>query len=121
MCIRDRCEQDRKYTAFIFNNKCYQHKVVPFGLSTSLAAIVRCLERALGPEVDPYTVIFVDDILVISRTLEEQFEHLRSVFQKLRLANIKLKIHKCEFLKSQMKFLGHIISATGISLSLIHI
>ena len=108
-------EQDRKYTAFIFNNKCYQHIVVPFGLSTSLAAIVRCLERALGPEVDPYTVIFVDDILVISRTLEEHFENLRSVFQKLRLANITLKLHKCEFIKSQMKFLGHIISATGIS------
>ena len=63
----------------------------------------------------PYTVIFVDDILVISRTLEEHFEHLRSVFQKLRLANIKLKLHKCEFIKSQMKFLGHVISATGIS------
>ena len=49
--------EDRKYTAFLYKNKCYQHKVVPFGLSTSLAAIVKCLEKALGPEVEPYTCL----------------------------------------------------------------
>ena len=41
-------------TAFLYKNKCYHHKVVPFGLSTSLAAIVKCLERTLGLEVEPY-------------------------------------------------------------------
>ena len=58
MCIRDR------------------HRVVPFGLSTSLEAIVKCLERTLGPEVEPYTMIFVDDILVISETFEEHISNL---------------------------------------------
>ena len=51
-------EEDKKFTAFLYKNKCYQHKVVPFGLSTSLAAIVKCLESTLGPEVEPYTMIF---------------------------------------------------------------
>ena len=50
-------KQDRKYTAFLYKNKSYQNRVVPFRLSTSLAAIVKCLENALGQEVKPYTMI----------------------------------------------------------------
>ena len=90
-------ESDRKYTAFLYKNKCYQHKVVPFGLSTSLAAIVKCLEIALGPEVEPYTMIFVDDILVISKTLEHII-NLRTIFEKFRQARISLNLDKCEFM-----------------------
>ena len=107
-------KQDRKYTAFMYQHKCYHHKVVPFGLSTSLAAIVRCLEKALGPELEPFTMVFVDDILVISRTFEEHMEHLRQVFDCFRKANLTLNLKKCEWVKSSMKFLGHIISEEGI-------
>lgn len=107
-------EEDRKYTAFLYRNKCYQHRVVPFGLTTSLAAIVKCLERALGDEVEPYTMVFVDDILVISKTLQEHIVNLRSVFEKFRRANISLNIEKCEFMKTSIRFLGHIISEEGV-------
>ena len=48
---------DRQYTAFLYKNKCYQFKVVPFGLSTSLAAMVRCLDSGLGNEVEKYTCL----------------------------------------------------------------
>ena len=68
------------------------------GLSTSLAAIVKCLERALGPEVEPYTIVFVDDNLVVSKTLDEHIEPLSTIFHKFRQANISLNLDKYEFL-----------------------
>lgn len=68
-------EEYRKYTAFLYKNKFNQHKVVPFGLSTSLAVIVKCLEVALGPEMEPYTMVFVDDIHIVSKTLEEHISN----------------------------------------------
>lgn len=55
----------RKYTAFMYKHKCYQFKVVSFGLITSLASTVKCLELALGPEVEPFVCGFVDNILNI--------------------------------------------------------
>ena len=66
---------DRQYTAFLYRNRCYQFKVVPFVLSTSLAAMVRCLDSALGNEVENYTLVFVDDILCVSQTFEEHLQH----------------------------------------------
>lgn len=104
----------RKYTAFMYRNKCYQYKVVPFGLVTSLAAMVRCLELALGPEIEQSVIVFVDDILVVSKSLDEHLEHLNTIFDKFRKANLVLNESKCEFMKSSMKFLGHIISADGV-------
>ena len=80
----------RKYTAFQYKSKCYQHRVVPFGLSTSLVAIVKCLERALGSEVDPYTIVFVDDILVVSKTLDVYKRQVNNMFRK-----IKKEVKKC--------------------------
>jgi hypothetical protein len=88
--------------------------VVHFGLVTSLAAIVRCLEMALGPEVDDFVSVFVDDILIMSRSYEEHLEHLDIVFRKLEKANLVPNKETCEFFKTEVKFLGHIISSESI-------
>ena len=77
--------------------------------------MVKCLELALGPEVDDFVSVFVDDILIISKSFKEHLHHLDIVFCKLRDANLALNLDKCEFGKSQIKFLGHIISADGVS------
>lgn len=74
-------ENSRKYTAFLYNNRCYQFKVVSFGHVTSLAAIVKCLEMAFGPDVESFVSGFVDDILVVSKTFKEHIEHLDIVFR----------------------------------------
>lgn len=108
-------KNSRKYTAFLYKNRVYQYRVVPFGLNTSLAAMVRCMERALGPEVEEFVSVFVDDVLIISKSFKEHLEHLEIVLKKLMNANLVLNREKCEFGKSNIKFLGHIITAEGIS------
>lgn len=106
---------DRKYTAFLYRNKCYQFTVVPFGLSTSLAAMVRCLDKVMGTEVEDYTLVFVDDILCVSHTFEEHLIHLKKIFKKFQDANMTINLEKSEFGKEELKFLGHIISTNGIT------
>ena len=65
--------------------------------------MIKCLELALGPEVDDFVSVFVDDILIISKSFEEHMQHLDIVFRKLRDANLALNLEKCEFGKSQIK------------------
>lgn len=107
-------KQDRKYTAFLYKNKVYEFNVVPFGLSTSLSAIVKCIELVLGTEVERCSMVFVDDILVISKTVDEHVQNLRTIYEKFRRANMSININKCEFLRTEIKFLGHIISEEGV-------
>ena len=67
----------------------------------------------------PYTIVFVDDILVVS-TLDEHIEHLNTIFHKVREARISLNLDKFEFIKSSIQFLGHIISSSGIQPCLLY-
>ena len=82
---------------------------------TNLAAMVRCLELALGSEVEDFVSVFVDDILVISKPFEEHLKHLDIVFSKLPQVNLVLNYKKCKFVKFQIKFLGYVISAQDVS------
>lgn len=83
---------DRKYTAFLYKNRCFQFTRVPFGLCTSLAAMVRCLDKVLGEDVERYTLVFVDDILCISKSFEEHLVHSENIFKKFRNDNQHKKI-----------------------------
>jgi hypothetical protein len=65
--------------------------------------------------LDKFVVVFIDDILVYSRSEEEHEEHLRRALQKLREHRLYAKLRKCEFWMKQVGFLGHIISTRGIS------
>ena len=71
----------------MYKNKCYPFKIYPFSLLTCLAAIVRCLELTLGHDVEDFVSVFVDDILIMSRPVDEHLHHLDIVFNKLRKAN----------------------------------
>jgi hypothetical protein len=66
--------------------------------------------------LDKFVVVFIDDILVYSRSEEEQEGHLRLVLQKVRDHKLYAKLRKCEFWLKQVAFLGHIISKGGISI-----
>nr|KYP50735.1 Retrovirus-related Pol polyprotein from transposon 17.6 [Cajanus cajan] len=73
------------------------------------------MNRIFRPFLDRFVVVFIDDILVYSRSLEDHREHLRSVLEVLRERQLYAKLSKCEFWLSEVRFLGHVISAEGIA------
>lgn len=117
-------ETVRKFTSFLYDGRSYQFRVVPFGLNVSNAAFGRGLEVAFSSSdsklnnnniVCPQDVhIYVDDILIASTTFEEHLQSLKWVFEKIQYVGMTLKFKKCIFLKNNIKFLGHFVSARGI-------
>nr|KYP63914.1 Retrovirus-related Pol polyprotein from transposon 17.6 [Cajanus cajan] len=73
------------------------------------------MNRIFQPFLDKFVVVFIDDILIYSRTLEEHGEHLRLVLEILKAKQLYAKLSKCEFWLDEVKFLGHVISAEGIA------
>ena len=71
---------------------------MPFGLSGSPGVFQNCMNAVLG-DVRHFALAFVDDIIVFSETFEGHIKHLEAVFDRLRKANLRLKIAKCEFMK----------------------
>ena len=106
-------EESRKYTAFIFENNIYEFNVVPFGTSTSTAALVRGLDFAIG-DLRESVLPFVDDLLCVSRTFEAHLFHLGMLFDRLLKNNLTLSIKKSQFVQQEVHFLGFILTAQGI-------
>ena len=92
----------------------YQCKCMPFGLTNMPATFQRLMESCLGDMHLKWVIIYLDDIIIFSKTPREHIERLRSVFQKIHEAGLKLKPKKCEFFKTRISFLGHIVSRDGI-------
>ena len=87
---------------------------MPFGL-TNVPATFQCLmESCLGDMHHKWCIIYLDDIVVFSKTPEEHTQRLRGVFEKLSATGLQLKPSKCEFFKSQIMYLGYIASKDGI-------
>ena len=92
----------------------YECVRMPFGLTNALATFQRFMETCLGEMHLKWCIIYLHDIIVFSRTPEEHIERLRGVFLKLAAAGLRLKPSKCEFFKSKVNYLGHIVSKEGI-------
>jgi hypothetical protein len=86
-----------------------------FGLTNALAYFMYLMNKVFKEYLDKFFVVFIDDILVYSRSEEEHKEHLRLVLQRLREHRLYAKLNKCEFWMKQVAFLGYIISMGGIS------
>ena len=92
----------------------YECVWMPFGLTNALATFQHLMETCLGEMHLKWCIIYLDDIIVFSKTPEEHIERLRGVFEKLSAAGLRLKLSKCEFFKSCVAYLGHIVSKNGI-------
>ncbi|XP_050238154.1 uncharacterized protein LOC126687641 [Mercurialis annua] len=101
-------------TAFRTRYGHYEFLVMPFGLTNAPAAFMDLMNRVFKPYRDSFVIVFIDDILVYSRSEEEHAEHLRLVLQTLREKQLYAKFSKCEFWLRKFMFLGHVISAEGI-------
>jgi len=87
---------------------------MPFGVTNAPAMFMDYMNRIFQPFLDKFVVVFIDDVLIYSRTQEEHVEYLRLVLGVLREKQLYAKLSKCEFWMEEVQFLGHVISAHGI-------
>ncbi|GJT38257.1 putative reverse transcriptase domain-containing protein [Tanacetum coccineum] len=109
-------EQDISKTAFRTRYGHYEFLVMPFGLTNAPAVFMDLMNRIFHEFLDKFVIVFIDDILVFSKSKEEHEDHLRTVLQILRQEKLYAKFSKCEFWLSRVAFLGHIVSSEGITM-----
>ena len=106
-------EESRPKTAFVSSFGKWEFKRYSFGLAQAPAYFQRLVNEVLSGLT--FAFGYLDDILVYSPDMETHLKHLRSLFEKLREADLKLKEVKCNFLKKHIQYLGHIVSGEGIT------
>lgn len=111
-------EEDAQKTAFRMHYGYYEFVVMPFGLTNAPAAFMDLMNRVCRPMLDRSVIVFIDDILVYSKTQEEHEEHLREVLETLRRESLYAKFSKCEFWLREVQFLGHLVNQNGILVDL---
>lgn len=104
-------------TAFRCRYGHFEFNVVPFGLTNAPASFSNMMLRVLDPALDKWVVVYLDDILIYSKTKAEHLKHLRSVLALLRQHGLYVKLSKCSFMQEETEFLGHTVSKNGISTS----
>ena len=87
---------------------------MPFGICNGPAFFSELMNKVLQGIQHKFALSYLDDVLIYSKTWDEHLEHIQVVFNRLRDAGLKLKMSKCEFLKQEVNYLGHVISASGI-------
>lgn len=93
----------------------YEFCVMAFGLSSAPSTILKAMNTTLAPLLRRYALVFFDDILVYSKTFEDHLVHLRAVFELLHRDHWLFKPSKCVFRQRQLRYLGHIISKSGMA------
>ena len=81
---------------------------MPFGLTNAPVAFMDMMQRVFRPYLDQFIIVFIDDILIYSATVEQHAGHLRTTLQTLRKHQLFEKFSKCEFWRSEIHFLGHV-------------
>ena len=87
---------------------------MPFGLTNAPAVFMDLMNRVCRPYLDKFVIVFIDDILIYSKTKEEHAEHLKKVLELLRNEKLYGKFSKCEFWLEEVHFLGHVVNKDGI-------
>ena len=111
-------EEDMHKTAFTTpgtSNSLWDFTVMPFGLCGAAASFQRLMEILLAALTWESCLVYLDDIIVFSRTFEEHLVRLQSVLSRIRNGGLKLKVKKCTFCAPQVKYLGHVVSKDGLS------
>ena len=96
----------------------YEFVVIPFGLTNAPAFFMCLMNNVMHKYLDKFVVVFIDDILIYSKTEEEHKEHLKIVLQELRDHQLFVKFSKCDFFKDKIKYSGHVVTKEGISVNL---
>ncbi|GKA40101.1 putative reverse transcriptase domain-containing protein [Tanacetum coccineum] len=92
----------------------FEFTVMPFGLTNAPTVFMGLMNRVCRPYLDKFVIVFIDDILIYSKTQEEHVEHLSLVLELLRMEKRYAKFSKCEIWLREVQFLGHVINGNGI-------
>jgi hypothetical protein len=108
-------EHDIPKTAFVTRYGSYEYTVMPFGLTNAPSYFMNMMNKVIMEFLDKFVIVFIDDILIYSKSNEEHETHLRAILEKLREHKLYAKFSKCEFWLSEVGFLGHIVTKDGIA------
>ena len=108
----------KEKTAFVTPQGLYEFRVMPFGLTNAPGVFQRLMQQVimgLKPTSSPdFVSVYLDDILVFSRSLEDHLNHLRMVITRLVEVGLKLKATKCHFARRELEYLGHVVTRDGL-------
>lgn len=107
-------EEDIKKTAFSTDRGHYEFTRMPFGLKNAPATFQRLMNSVLAEFLGNSCLVYLDDIIIFSTSLEEHILSIRKIFERLQTVNLKIQLDKSEFLKKETEFLGHIVTTEGI-------
>lgn len=107
-------EKDKDKTAFSTEDGMYRFCRMPFGLCNAPATFQRLMQHILKPALNKFAMVYLDDIIIYSPNFEQHIVHLTEVFTLIRKSGLKLSPAKCQFAKTSLKYLGHVVSKSGI-------
>ena len=87
---------------------------MPFGVANAPATFQRMMNSLFKDELDAFVLVYLDDILVFSQTLEDHIRHIRTALQKMRDAKFFARLHKCSFCQEKVEYLGFDVSRDGV-------
>ncbi|XP_063794647.1 uncharacterized protein LOC134949877, partial [Pseudophryne corroboree] len=106
--------EDMEKTAFTTPMGLFEFERMPFGLCNTPATFQRVMEHCLGQHNFEMVLLYLDDVIIFSKSYEDHLQHLEEVFQQLTKCGLKLKPTKCHLLKPKVQYLGHVVSAEGV-------
>lgn len=108
-------ENSRKYTAFrVPGRGVFQYKRMPFGLANAPGVFQGLIDKLLGPEFEPHVFAYLDDIIIVTETVEEHLYWLKRVLKILKDANLTINPDKCKFCRSEVTYLGYVLNREGL-------
>ena len=108
-------EESKSKTAFICHAGLFQYRRMPFGLTNAPTTFQRLMNQLFSGEEWKFVFVYLDDLLIVSQTVQEHQEHVKKVLTKLQQAGLKLKPSKCSFAQQQVEYLGHTLTPDGVS------
>jgi len=106
--------EDVPKTAFQTQYDHYKFLVAPFGLTNAPTFFMNLMNRVFRPHLNKFVVVFIDDILIYSKTKEEHTEHMCLVLRTLEEHKLYAKLKTCEFWLEEVHFLGHLVTKEGV-------
>ena len=108
-------EEDKPKTAFTTLFGLFEYNRMPFGLCGAPATFQRLMQSCLHDQIYQLLLVYLDDVIVFSKTFDEHLERLEKVLTRLAQQGLKIKREKCSFLRKEVSYLGYVVSSDGVS------